>query len=65
MDLHGESLSIPRYDYLRVFVLLSGSCKADMEVETPKSDNGQTKISMKKRKEMLARRYINEKRFID
>jgi alkylation response protein AidB-like acyl-CoA dehydrogenase len=61
MDLHGRELVDTAIMIICGYLFCSqASCKADMEVETPKSDNGQTKISMKKRKEMLARRYITK-----
>jgi alkylation response protein AidB-like acyl-CoA dehydrogenase len=61
MDLHGRELVDTAIMIICGYLFCSqASGKVDIEVETPKNDNGQTKISMKKRKEMLARRYITK-----
>ncbi|OQA02758.1 MAG: Acyl-CoA dehydrogenase [Planctomycetes bacterium ADurb.Bin401] len=59
MDLHGRELVDIAICIIcgYLFCQQAGS-KFDMEVETAPGDNGQKKISMKKRKEMIARRYI-------
>ncbi|MCE5341662.1 MAG: acyl-CoA dehydrogenase family protein [Planctomycetaceae bacterium] len=61
MDLHGRELVDTAIAIICGYLFCEqASGKVDIDVETPKSDNGQTKMSMKKRKELLARRYITK-----
>jgi len=61
MDLHGRELVDVAITIICGYLFCGqASSKIDMEVDTAPSDNGQRKISMKKRKEMIAHRYITK-----
>ncbi len=61
MDLHGRELVDTAIAIICGYLFCGqASGKVDIDVETPKSDDGQTKMSMKKRKELVARRYITK-----
>ncbi|MEN6385208.1 MAG: acyl-CoA dehydrogenase family protein [Phycisphaerales bacterium] len=61
MDLHGRELVDIAIAIICGYLFCGqASSKVDIDFETPKGDNGQNKVSMKKRKEILARRYITK-----
>ena len=61
MDLHGRELVDVAIAIICGYLFCGqASSKNDIEVDTANGDNGQSKISMKKRKEMVARRYITK-----
>ena len=61
MDLHGRELVDVAIAIICGYLFCDqASSKVDVDFETPKGDDGQNKITMKKRKEMIARRYITK-----